>query len=175
MPPIFFKISPMLIVFAILAVLPFKVSPSTLRLIAFALWLTGGIILSIFGFVRLLNPTDVSAHGMTVLVIAGAIGLIIGFGKGTFVLSKTSARNVARIQDMTEHRPPRHVYSKRSWIVLSLMILIAMSLNFGLIPLPVYIRGAVNLAIGFGLIISSLTYVRPCKACPATVSETDAA
>ena len=123
-------------------------------------------MLTYLGFMRLLDPAALSAANVTLstALIAGIIGLLIGFGKGRFVLSKTSTKNIERLNALSEPLPPRHVYSKRSWIVLSVMVLIALSLNTGLIPLAVYLRGAVNLAIGFALIISSLTYLSKGKA-----------
>ena len=146
MPEIFTKISPMLLIFGVLLILPIKCQPHQLKALAFSLWLVGGCMLTYLG------------------LIAGIIGLLIGFGKGRFVLSKTSTKNIERLNALSEPLPPRHVYSKRSWIVLSVMVLIALSLNTGLIPLAVYLRGAVNLAIGFALIISSLTYLSKGKA-----------
>lgn len=159
MPAFFAKLSPMLIIFGLIAILPFKIRPHQLKALAFTLWLVGGVFLCYRGLERLMNVDDISRVGFNTVVIAGLIGLAVGLAKGMFVLSKTSNKNIERLDALTEPLPPRNVYSKRSWIVIALMIGIAMTINFGLIPMPIYIRGAVNLAIGFALIISSLNYL----------------
>jgi hypothetical protein len=89
------------------------------------------------------------------LVLAAFIGL----AKGRFVLSKTSARNIERIDTMNdEPKRPIHVYSVRSWIIIGIMVLISVSLT--VFSVDNLIRGGINLAIGLGLIVSSLAYLK---------------
>jgi hypothetical protein len=90
-------------------------------------------------------------------MIAGVAALVIGYGKGKFVLSKTSQKNIERLNQVTVPQRLIHVYSKRSWILISLMVLIAMSLNW--FHVSGLLRGSINLGIGIALIVSSLAYL----------------
>jgi hypothetical protein len=147
----------MLAIFLVLLVLPVKVKPKHLLGLAFFLWLSGGIMLTLLGFDRLNDPAvhpDIMLLGM-----AGLAAVVIGMAKGKFVLSKTSRKNIERIQALSEPQRPVHVYSTRSWIVVALMVLISILLNT-LPGIDLFWRGLVNLAIGFALIISSLDYLR---------------
>ncbi len=148
-------ISPALIVFLILLVLPIKLSSQTLKLLAFLIWVLGGTVLTYLGVVRVLQA-DAS---LFMILGWGFLALLIGAGKGKFVLSKTSARNIERLNGFTEPHKPIHVYSLRSWIIIGVMIGIATVLN--MFPgVDLLVRGLVNLAIGFALITSSLAYLK---------------
>lgn len=153
-----FQVSPMLIVFLVIFLLPVKLAPAQLKLLAFSIWLTGGLIMIYLGILRLTE----GAGDMDFALVVGAVtaALVIGLAKGKFILGKTSERNIHRIEEMTEPQKPMMVYSVRSWIVIGVMILLGMSLNQGWIPLPMFWRGVVNIGIGTGLVISSLKYVR---------------
>jgi len=148
----------MLLVFLVILLLPIKLAPGQLKLLAFSIWLIGGLIMIYFGIMRLTQGVG----DMDIALVAGAVtaALIIGLAKGKFILSKTSERNIHRIEEMTEPQKPMMVYSMRSWIVIGVMILLGVSLNQGWIPLPIFWRGVVNIGIGTGLVISSLKYVR---------------
>ncbi len=151
-------VSPMFLFFIVLFLLPIKLAPGQLKLLAFSIWLIGGLIMVYLGILRLTEGMG----SMDMAMVTGAVtaALIIGLAKGKFILSKTSERNIHRIEEMTEPQKPMMVYSTRSWIVIAVMILLGMSLNQGWIPLPLFWRGVVNIGIGTGLVISSLKYVR---------------
>jgi hypothetical protein len=153
-------VSPMLLFFVVLFLLPIKMAPAQLKLLAFALWLIGGLILCWFGYLRITEGQ--AAGGIDPNMMVGVIvaALVIGIAKGKFVLSKTSQRNIERIDAMTEPQKPMYVYSTKSWITIAVMVLLGVALNQGWIPLDLFWRGAVNLGIGSGLIISSLKYLR---------------
>ncbi|MGE0199824.1 MAG: hypothetical protein AB7P76_02510 [Candidatus Melainabacteria bacterium] len=144
------------IIFFILLVLPFQVPPRYLKSLAFFLWLTGGLVLMYFGVMRLIAAD--SQQLQTATYIAMAVALAVGFGKGSFVLSKTSQRNIDRLNAINEPLKLIHVYSIRSWIIIGIMVLISLSLTF--FNAPLFWRGLVNIAIGFGLVISSFAYLK---------------
>lgn len=143
-------------VFAALLAMPFRVSQQVLLRLAFALWFSGGFILSYFGVMRLSEMSGTVS--MTTLVITVLAAVVIGIAKGNFVLNKTSKKNIERILQLPGPQKPIHVYSMRSWVVVTLMVAIAIALN--VLNVPMFWRGAVNLGIGLALITSSLAYLR---------------
>jgi hypothetical protein len=145
----------------ILLLLPIRLHNQAMKGLAFFLWLLGGLVLSFRGVAFMVSAAD--QPGPAVLAAIAAVALAVGFGKGKFVLSKTSSRNIERIDQFTEPKRPIQVYSLRSWIIIGLMVGISVALT--VFHAPDLVRGAVNLAIGFALIISSLAYLR--ALCPA--------
>ena len=148
------------VLFLLLLVLPVKLHTRQLKLLAFALWFMGGVMLTFFGFDRLAEISGTMS--LTNLGIAVAIALVVGIGKGKTVLTKSSNRNIERLDNLTEPQKPIYVYSLRSWVVISVMMLIAMSLTW--FSAPLFWRGVVNIAVGFGLITSSFAYLKSLKA-----------
>jgi hypothetical protein len=152
-------------VILILLLLPVRLAKAQMKGLAFFLWLTGGSILFFRGIGYLLaSPEHTNAP---LLAIVAALALAIGFGKGKFVLSKTSRRNIERIDQFTEPKKPIHVYSVKSWLIIGLMVGISVALT--VFNTPMLWRGGINLGIGFGLIISSLAYLKALS--PATKLE----
>lgn len=138
------------------ALLPIKVAPKRLIHLAFLLWLVGGISLLVAGANRLASlPTE---SLMTPMVIGGLVlAVIIGLAKGRFVLSKTSARNLQRINEMTTTQKLANVYSLRSWITIELMLILSAALTW--FAAPLLIRGIVNIGVGLALMVSSRVYL----------------
>jgi hypothetical protein len=144
----------MLLIPLVLAVLPIKLTFKPLMILAFALWATGGLMLikNGLGFLQLVEIDT------TTLALGVGLALIIGFAKGKFVLGKASIRNILRLQALKEPVRPVHVYPLRSWITIGIMLLIGISMT--VFQAPVFVRGLVNLGIGMGLLVSSVTYLR---------------
>lgn len=149
-----FPVMPLVIL--LLLVLPFKLAPKYLIKLAFFLWMLGGVVLMMMGVVALQDPSVQVAP--LVMLAATVVALVVGFGKGRFVLSKTSQRNIDRIGQMQEPQRPIHVYSVRSWVIITLMVLISLSLTW--FEAPWEWRGWVRLAVGFALVMSSLNYLK---------------
>ncbi|HSX10857.1 MAG TPA: hypothetical protein VLF94_03985 [Chlamydiales bacterium] len=87
-----------------------------------------------------------------------AVGLVVGFLKGRFVLVKTVRRVVNRIAGLPLPIRLRDAYSKSYWILIGSMVAIGMSFKF--LPIPVDLRGAIDVAIGSALINGSMLYFR---------------
>ncbi|MEB3286433.1 MAG: hypothetical protein VKJ04_02905 [Vampirovibrionales bacterium] len=141
-------------IFLILLLLPIKLDSDRLKRLAFLIWVAGGIAMSYNGLVRLENANLDTLW----LIVAIVLSAVIGIAKGKFVLGKTSAKNVERLDALTEPQRPLAVYSVRSWIIISLMVLIAVGLN--VFNAPDLIRGCISLGIGLALIVSSLRYIQ---------------
>jgi len=87
-----------------------------------------------------------------------AIGLLIGFFKGRFVLSKTVRRVVTRISTLPLPIRLKDAYSKSYWILIGSMVALGMTFRF--LPIPTDIRGVIDLAIGSALINGAMLYFR---------------
>jgi hypothetical protein len=90
-----------------------------------------------------------------------AIGLLIGFVKGRFVLSKTVNRVVGRIRHLALPIRASQVYAPSYWILISSMVLLGMVIRF--LPIPVDARGLIDVAIGSALINGAMLYFRVAK------------
>ncbi len=97
-------------------------------------------------------------HAATGLIAAG---LLIGFLKGRFVLSKTVQRVVTRIASLKLPIRFADVYSKSYWILILSMVGIGISFRF--LPISLDLRGLVDLAIGSALVNGSMLYFRAAK------------
>ncbi len=139
-----------------LLLLPVRLSPAKLRVLAFALWLLGGTMLVVRGVLRFQEVAATAPPLLLWLAVGGA--LVIGLTKGRFVLAKTSARNRARLAAAREPLRPVQVYPARSWLLIAFFMLLGLSLAwFGA---PLLWRAAVSLAVGTGLVTSSFAYLR---------------
>jgi hypothetical protein len=143
------------------SLLPVRLAPRSLGWVAFGLWLLGGVVLLSLGTARLVQAARSEATPAVVVAVAVA-ALAVGAAKGRFVLRRTARRNVDRLAGLSESQRPIHVYGTRSWVVIALMTALSVGLNVGGVP-PLW-RGAVNLAIGAALAMSSLGYLAPLRA-----------
>ena len=94
-------------------------------------------------------------QGAAILIAAG---LGIGFLKGRFVLSKTVHRVATRIASLPLPIRYSSVYPSSYWMVLSGMMMLGISLRF--LPIPIDIRGLIDVAIGSALINGAMLYFR---------------
>ncbi len=164
--PTNFPIMPIIV--AVLFLLPIRLTSQAMKTLAFSIWVVGGIVLSIRGVNFMIDSPE---HANTALIAGLAVlALAVGYGKGKFVLSKTSAKNIERIEQFTEPKKPIQVYSVRSWVMITLMVGISVALN--VFQVANIIRGPINLAVGFALMISSLAYLKAmsCSNKPSAVS-----
>jgi len=90
------------------------------------------------------------------------IGLILGFIKGRFVLSKTVKRVANRIAGLTAPIRFSEAYSRSYWLLILSMIALGMSFRF--LPIPIDARGLVDVAIGSALINGAMLFFRAGKA-----------
>ncbi len=90
-----------------------------------------------------------------------AVGLLVGFLKGRFVLGKTVRRVVARIHSLPLPIRFKQAYSPSYWILIGAMMALGMSFRF--LPIPIDARGVVDVAIGSALINGALLYFRAAR------------
>ena len=87
-----------------------------------------------------------------------ATGLIIGFIKGRFVLSKTVRRVSERILSLPQPIRFAQVYSKGYLMLIGGMVLLGMSMKW--LGLPAEVRGLIDVAIGSALMNGAMAYFR---------------
>jgi hypothetical protein len=87
-----------------------------------------------------------------------AVGLLVGFIKGRFVLAKTVRRVVSRISTLPLPIRLQDAYSRSYWILIASMVALGMSFRF--LPIPIDIRGTIDIAIGSALINGAMLYFR---------------
>lgn len=117
------------------------------------IWLiVGGFLLSMGLYLLILQPSLQSREYAMVLV---CLGLVLGFIKGSFILSKTAKKAIKRISLIPEPISILQVYPP---IYLGLIIGM-MLLGMGLKWLEITsIRGVVDIAVGFALMNASRVY-----------------
>lgn len=154
------------------AILPIRLEGQRLFGLAFSLWCLGGFFMSLQGMRFIVN----SEASLWEMLAYGLIGLALGFAKARTILKKTALANIDRLMAMSEKVKLIHVYPLRSWIVLTLMLLLGLSLT--LFNAPPLLRGMVNLAVGMALLGSSLYYyhaMNQLEAAPSAPAELPAA
>ena len=87
-----------------------------------------------------------------------AFGLFVGFVKGRFVLAKTVRRVCARIAGLSLPIRLKEVYSVSYLVLIGSMIFLGMGLR--LVPIPLEIKGVIDVAIGSALLNGSMLYFR---------------
>ncbi len=134
-------------------------------------WLGVGILLLFKGFSLILTPQPLGCSTLflpKLISLAGSvqqaslilvcIGLVIGFLKGRFVLSKTAKRVIERIVSLPNPCSIVSVYPKPYLILLASMITLGMSLKW--ISMPYDLKGLIDIAIGSALTNGSAFYFR---------------
>jgi hypothetical protein len=89
--------------------------------------------------------------------IAG--GLLVGFIKGRFVLSKTVRRISDRIASLPQPIRFADVYPKSYWLLLAAMMGVGLLMRF----VPLEWRGLVDVAVGSALINGAMLYFRAAR------------
>ena len=140
------------------------------------LWLGVGILLLTKGlkhvFLAGKQVLEGSHEGFSLLLMLGrfidnpqrAVGvllgcaLLIGLFKGRVVLKKTVNRVVSRIRSHPSPIKFNQMYSLSYLIILGSMMLLGML--FKVLPLPLDVKGFIDVAIGMALINGALLYLR---------------
>ena len=82
-----------------------------------------------------------------------AAGVLAGMAKGMFLLDRTAAKIVRRIEERGEGNCVGGFLSLRSWMLVVAMVVAGRFLRSGLLPLAA--AGTLYVAIGTGLLFSS--------------------
>lgn len=119
-----------------------------------AIWLIVGWFLLSMGFYLLVLQPSLWSRELTLALVS--LGLVLGFIKGRFILSKTAKKAVEKILITSEPISFLQVYPPVYLGLMACMILLGMGLKWLEIASP--IRGVIDTAVGFALINASVIY-----------------
>ncbi len=133
------------------------VSRRTLALTAALLWSLAGIVL-ITRATLWLRGTGYAG------VTLGIASVVMGLLKGWFVFAGVARRNIARLAELSPHKPKICIFAfqaLQSYLIVVAMITLGIILRLS--PIPRIWLAAVYLAIGSALITASFAYWRAMK------------
>ncbi|MBS0616368.1 MAG: hypothetical protein JSR58_07455 [Verrucomicrobia bacterium] len=119
-----------------------------------SLWLAIGVFLLTMGLKKIVLGTE----GEQTALLLISVGLLIGFFKGRFVLSKTVDRVCHRILSQPSPVALKQVYGKGYLFLIAGMMALGMILKW--VPIPVHWVGLVDVAVGSALINGAFLYYR---------------
>lgn len=150
-----------------------RLSKTACIAISGVIWFVVGVGLLTLGLNFIVHKAQMDIHETSSLIakltpVAGgrehaalaliAIGLVIGFFKGRFVLVKTVRRVVERIVAMPADVRLSQVYSRSYLMLIGGMILLGLSMKW--LGLPTEVRGLIDVAIGSALMNGASAYFR---------------
>jgi hypothetical protein len=98
--------------------------------------------------------------GRGVMAISGSgnewlilVALLLGFAKSSAILDRVAVKNMVRIFEKGEYSCLGGIYSWKTWALVVVMIISGKLLRSS--PLPVWLVGALYVAVGWGLFWSS--------------------
>lgn len=108
------------------------------------------------GFFMWLSQTINGYDYAAVFLIA--IGLVVGFAKGRFMLQKAAYKSHARISKLANPTSVTNLYSRGNLILIAIMM--GMGMLMKVLNLSYDIRGTIDVAVGCALMQGSLAYFR---------------
>jgi hypothetical protein len=129
-----------------------------------ALILSAGLFWVIGGIVMVVRAGLIFRGGAVDFLWPTAIGILVGSLKHRLVFSKVVAVNVRRIRELAPHKDRVCLFafqSVESYLFVILMVGLGIGLRY--VGLPGGILATVYLAIGTGLLLSSVNYFRSAK------------
>jgi hypothetical protein len=130
------------------------VSRRALYVAAALAWELAGLVLAVraAAWLRELGPGALAY---------AAPALLAGWAKGRWFFGRVAARNIARIEALSPHKPRLCVFAFQALeSYLLVLVMIGAGVLLRLSPLPRPLLAAVYLAIGCGLFIGSIRYWR---------------
>lgn len=124
-------------------------------LISGLIWGAIGVFLLFKGLQLLTTIQD-----QNLAMVFVSIGLLVGFVKGRFVLSKTVNRIAKHIYSLSNPISFKDVYPLSYWILVSSMF----AIGFFLRLVPVEVRGFIDVSIGSALINGAMLYFKKIRA-----------
>ena len=135
-------------------------------------WFTVGVFLLVFGVKLIVFASLEPGKGTYLLsklfaltkskeraaLLLLVLGLVVGFAKGRFVLSKTVARVANRISSLPEPIRISQVYPVGYIGLIGCMMLLGMAMKWFAVPLDV--RGGIDVAVGSALMNGAMFYFR---------------
>ncbi|MCH9609559.1 MAG: hypothetical protein S4CHLAM45_14910 [Chlamydiales bacterium] len=117
-------------------------------------------LIFISGMIWTIVGCSLSILGTIFLSRAGALPLIllalpIGYAKGRFIMKKSAMRQLSRLSTLKE-ASLKDLFSRGYVLLLAIMMCLGFLLRF----CPLMLRGTIDIAVGFALIIGSLNFYK---------------
>lgn len=129
-----------------------------------ALILSAGLFWVIGGIVLVIRAGLILREGALDIVWPAALGVVIGSIKHRLVFSKLVALNVRRIRELSPHKDKVCLFAFQSFeSYLFVILMIGLGIGLRYIGLPGNILATVYVAIGTGLLLSSVSYFGSAK------------
>lgn len=109
-----------------------------------------------YPLLQLFSSFSLNVENAVVILIA--IGMLIGYSKGRYVLGKAALKGVRRIRSFPNPTALQNIYSPKYYILLGAMIGLGMSMKY--LGIPADVRGVIDVAIGAALINGAMIYMR---------------
>lgn len=154
----------------------FKMSHKALIIFSGLIWLAVGCFLLPLGLNFLLQAiqntyqhangnypllqlfTSFTSSTENAVVILIAMGMLIGYSKGRYVLGRSAIKGVQRIRSFPNPTDLKNIYSSKYYILLGAMIGLGISMKY--LGIPADVRGTIDVAIGAALINGAMIYFR---------------
>lgn len=154
----------------------FKMSHKALIIFSGLIWLAVGCFLLPLGLNFLLQAiqntyqhsdsgypllhlfTSFTSNVENAVVILIAMGMLIGYSKGRYILGKSAIKGVQRIRSFPNPTDLKNIYSSKYYILLGAMIGLGISMKY--LGIPADVRGTIDVAIGAALINGAMIYFR---------------
>lgn len=130
-----------------------RFSAPILAAVAFLFWLVLGSMLFARGVDSLLKID--SPVTQTLLV---GLAIFLGVYKGWDILAPVAKQNLLRLRRLPQPGPLWQVFSKATWIIIAVMMLLGVSLR--IFPLPDGVRATILIAVGIGMLMGAANYLR---------------
>ncbi|MBS4165929.1 MULTISPECIES: hypothetical protein [unclassified Neochlamydia] len=102
--------------------------------------------------------SSIFSNAENIIVFLIALGLIIGYSKGRYVLGKAAVKGVERIYSLPNPTYLQNIYDSKYYILLAGMMGLGFSMKY--LGIPADIRGLIDVAIGSALINGAMIYFR---------------
>jgi hypothetical protein len=148
-----------------------KFSKRTWVVISGGTWIAIGVMLLMKGLKFIVATTEMTDGTPLLSRLASMIGsrqqaglliisaaLLVGFIKGRTVLAKTVKRIADRIHAGDQTLSMDQVYDRKYYVILGIMVGIGMAFRF--LPVPLDVRGFIDVTIGSALINGAMLYFR---------------
>ena len=135
-----------------------SISQKNLKNISALLWITGGVILFIKGYL-LLRKANLISPNIEIISLVMASAFIIGLLKNKLIMSKFNRKNIDRINNLSDPQI-HHIFETRFFFYLGLMILTGIllsSLAAGNYNVLLFV-GGIDLALSTALLKSSTIF-----------------
>ena len=153
-----------------------KISPKVAIVLSGLIWLSVGFMLMYKGLFFIIDGATSLVFGQRAAysliqkliyftgnyeqaaLIEIALAIFVGFLKSKMIFRKTVNRFVTRVRSLKAPIPFTKVYTFPYLLILAFMALLGVSMKY--LPIPIDVRGFIDIAVGAALINGAMMYFR---------------